>query len=121
MGYVGTWGLASTRVRVPPGSTWRFEYRAVPPMVGDQHLFVQNSGWAFAVPNTSPNPKVAWDIARSLALSADAMRKWSNITGALPALKANGSVTAAAANTSLAQVQPLLEHGRWWATSRCRR
>jgi multiple sugar transport system substrate-binding protein len=113
MGYIGTWGLNATMVRVPPGSKWRYEYRALPPMVGSEHLFVQNSGWAFAVPNTSKNPKVAWDIARSLALSADAMRRWSTITGALPALKANGTATAAASNPSLAQVQPLLEKGRW--------
>jgi multiple sugar transport system substrate-binding protein len=113
MGYIGTWGLNSTMVRVPPGSTWRYEYRAVPPMVGSTHLFVQNSGWAFSVPRTSSNAAVAWDIARSLALSADAMRRWSAITGALPALKANGTATAVSGNPSLAQVQPLLERGRW--------
>ncbi len=113
MGYVGTWGLNSTQVRVPAGSTWRYEYHALPPMVGTEHKFAQDSGWSYAVPRTTRNPKVAWDIARSLALSAENMRKWSLVTGALPALKANGTASVAAANPSLAEVQPLLEHGRW--------
>jgi multiple sugar transport system substrate-binding protein len=113
MGYIGTWGLSSTKVRVPPPSTWRFEYHAVPPMAGTEHKFAQDSGWAFAVPKTTRNLKVAWDIARAMALSAEAMRKWSSVTGALPALKANGTASVAAANPSLAEVQPLLERGRW--------
>jgi ABC-type glycerol-3-phosphate transport system substrate-binding protein len=113
MGYVGTWGLASTRVRVPPGSNWRYEYHALPPMVGTEHKFAQDSGWSFAVPRTSRHPEVAWDIARSLALSAENMRRWSGVTGALPALKANGTASVAAADPLLAEVQPLLEHGRW--------
>jgi multiple sugar transport system substrate-binding protein len=113
MGYVGTWGVPSTRDQVPPGSNWRYDYFALPPMVGTVHRFVQDSGWAFAVPITSKNPKVAWDIARSLALSPSAMRKWSATTGALPALRDNGSPEAAMSDPVLAKVQPLLEHGRW--------
>jgi ABC-type glycerol-3-phosphate transport system substrate-binding protein len=113
MGYVGTAGVPSTVAQLPPGSTWHFQYVPLPPMVGDEHRFVQDSGWAFAVPRTSPNPAVAWDIARSLALDAQAMRSWSAVTGALPALKENGSVEAAAADPVLAQVQPLLEKGQW--------
>jgi ABC-type glycerol-3-phosphate transport system substrate-binding protein len=82
-------------------------------MVGTEQVFVQDSGWAFAVPRTSKHPEVAWDIARSLALSPTAMRQWSGVTGALPALKANGSVEAAASDPVLAKVQPLLERGEW--------
>jgi ABC-type glycerol-3-phosphate transport system substrate-binding protein len=82
-------------------------------MVGDKHRFIQNSGWAFAVPRTSPNKRVAWDVARSLALSPEAMRKWSAVTGALPALRANATPAAAAATPSLQKVYSLLEHGQW--------
>jgi ABC-type glycerol-3-phosphate transport system substrate-binding protein len=82
-------------------------------MVGTEHKFIQNSGWAFAVPKTTRNPQVAWDIARSLALSPEAMRKWSSVTGALPALRVNGTAAAAASHPSLAKVQPLLEKGQW--------
>lgn len=113
MGYVGTWGLASTRREVPAGTTRQYGFYAVPPMFGKDHRFVQDSGWSFAVPKTSKNPKVAWDVARSLALSPEAMRKWSATTGALPALRANGTEQATAGDPVLAQVQPLLEHGRW--------
>jgi multiple sugar transport system substrate-binding protein len=113
MGYVGTWGVPSTMGQLPPGSTWRYGFYPLPPMVGEQHRFVQNSGWAFAVPRTSKNPKVAWDIAKSLALKPEAMLSWSAVTGALPALRANGSPTAAANDPVLARVQPLFEPGRW--------
>jgi ABC-type glycerol-3-phosphate transport system substrate-binding protein len=113
MGYVGTAGVPSTVAQLPPNVKWRFDFFALPPMVGTEHKFIQNAGWAFAVPNTSKNQRVAWDIARSLALSPEAMRKWSAVTGALPALKANGTAEAAAAHPSLAKVQPLLEKGQW--------
>ena len=113
MGYVGTWGLPATLSHRVDGTSWNYDFFLLPPMVGTEHAFVTDSGWSFAVPRTSKNPKVAWDIARSLALSPEAMRKWSLITGVVPALRANGSITAAATDPVLARVQPLLEHGRW--------
>jgi multiple sugar transport system substrate-binding protein len=113
MGYVGTWGVPSVREQLPPNVPWHYDFFPLPPMVGTVHKFVQNSGWAFAVPRTSKQPKVAWDIARSLALSESAMRKWSATTGALPALRANGSPSAAQSDPTLAKVQPLFELGRW--------
>jgi multiple sugar transport system substrate-binding protein len=113
IGYVGTWGVTSAHDQLPAGASWQFEYIPLPPMVGTEHKFVQDSGWAFAVPRTSKHPEVAWDIARSLALSPEQMRKWSATTGALPALQVNGSRQAAASDPTLAKVQPLLEKGQW--------
>jgi multiple sugar transport system substrate-binding protein len=113
MGYGGTWVLAAVYLLLPQGRTTRYDFYPLPPMVGTEHEFVQNSGWAFAVPRTSRNQRVAWDIARSIALSPEAMRKWSATTGALPALRVNGSAEAARDNPLLAKVQPLLETGRW--------
>jgi multiple sugar transport system substrate-binding protein len=113
MGYLGTWGVPSITGMVPPGSQWKYDYYPLPPIVGTEHKFVTDSGWAFAVPLTSPNAKVAWDIAKSLALSPEAMRRWSATTGALPALRANGAMTALASNPQLGKVQALLELGQW--------
>jgi multiple sugar transport system substrate-binding protein len=113
MGYLGTWGVPSTVGQLPVGTSWRYEFYPLPPMVGDKHRFIQNSGWAFAVPRTSPNKRVAWDVARSLALSPEAMRKWSAVTGALPALRANATPAAASVTPALQKVQGLLEHGQW--------
>lgn len=113
MGYVGTFGLPGTIGQLPPGSTTRFDFFTVPPMVGTEHKFIQNSGWAFAVPRTSRNPRVAWDIAKTLALSPEAMQEWAAITGTLPALRVNATPAATARNPVLARVQPLLERGQW--------
>jgi multiple sugar transport system substrate-binding protein len=113
MGYVGTWGLPASLAERPPGSTTRFGFFHLPPMVGADHKFVQNAGFAFAVPKTSKNASVAWDVARSIALSPAAMRKWAATAGTLPALKANGSQEATAGDPVLSQVQPLLDRGQW--------
>ena len=113
MGYGGTWVLNAVYLLLPKERTTRYGFFRLPPMVGTEHKFVQNSGWAFAVPKTSKNQRVAWDIAKSIALSPEAMQKWSATTGALPALIANGSEEAARNNPLLAQVQPLLASGRW--------
>jgi multiple sugar transport system substrate-binding protein len=110
MGYLGTAGVPSTVAQLPPGAPWHYDHYPVPPMVGTEHRFAQDSGWAFAVPRTSANPKVAWDIARSLALSPEAMRRWSAVTGALPALRANATPGG---DWPGSRLQPLLEHGQW--------
>jgi multiple sugar transport system substrate-binding protein len=113
MGYAGTWAVPDIRSQLPPDSKMRFEFFRLPPMVGTEHKFVQNSGFAFAVPLTSQHPKLAWDIAKSIALSPAAMKAWAATAGTLPALRANGTPEAAATDPVLAKVQPLLEHGQW--------
>jgi multiple sugar transport system substrate-binding protein len=113
MGYIGTWGIPAIRNEVPMGTTTRYEFFPLPPMIGDQHRFVQNSGFAFAVPKSSKNQKVAWDLAKAIALSPEAMRKWTTTAGTLPALRANGTAAAAANDATLAKVQPLLDRGQW--------
>jgi multiple sugar transport system substrate-binding protein len=113
MGYCGTWGVPATAGQVPKGSQSHYDYFTVPPMVGSEHRFVQNSGWALVVPRTSKNQRVAWDVARSLALDPTAMKKWNATTGSLPALRVNGTPEAATSDPMLAKVQPLLEKGQW--------
>jgi multiple sugar transport system substrate-binding protein len=113
MGYVGTWGLPDTLSQRTPGSSTRFGFYHLPPMLGAEHRFVQNAGFAFAVPKDSKNAKVAWDIAKSIALSPAGMRRWAATAGTLPALKANGTKDATAGDPVLSQVQPLLDKGQW--------
>jgi multiple sugar transport system substrate-binding protein len=113
IGYVGTWGLPASLVERPPGSNARFAFVALPPMVGTEHRFVQNAGFAFAVPKTNKNPKAAWDVVKAIALSPATMRTWAATAGSLPALKANATKEATAGDPLLATVQPLLEKGQW--------
>jgi multiple sugar transport system substrate-binding protein len=113
MGYAGSWALPWTIGQVPAGSSRRYEYMAVPPMVGSQHRFVQNSGWALVVPRTSKNALRAWDVARSIALSPEGARRWAATAGTLPALRVNGTREAVAGDPLLSKVQPLLEQGQW--------
>jgi multiple sugar transport system substrate-binding protein len=115
MGYAGTWGVKDGLSQVLPGTTVNLEYFPLPPMVGTEHKFVQNAGFALAVPKTSKNPRVAWDIAKSIALSPEAMRKWTATAATLPALKANGTVEAVAGDPLLSRVQPILmaTGGQW--------
>jgi ABC-type glycerol-3-phosphate transport system substrate-binding protein len=113
MGYIGSYGLPQVISQIPMGVTTHYDYFTLPPMVGTQQKFVQNSGWAFAVPRTSRNAAAAWDVVKALALSPDAMRTWSATAGTLPALLANGTPQATAGDPLLARVQPLLPLGQW--------
>jgi multiple sugar transport system substrate-binding protein len=113
MGYAGTWAVPNTVSQVPAGMNTKYEFHALPPMVGAQHKFVQNSGFALVVPKTSKNQKLAWEIAKSIALSPEGARKWTTIGGALPALKANATTEAVKADPMLAKVVNLLDQGRW--------
>jgi multiple sugar transport system substrate-binding protein len=114
MGFIGSWGLATVRGMLPATrQSEHYGYFALPPMVGSQHKFVTYGGWSFAVPKTSKNQRLAWDIAKSLALDPVAMRQWSATTLALPALRANATPEMAAADPVLSQVQPLLQYGAY--------
>jgi multiple sugar transport system substrate-binding protein len=113
MGYVGSWALREVPPLVPAGKTQHYGYFRVPPMVGTEHKFVQNSGFAFAVPKTSKNARVAWDVAAFVALSPEQMKQWAATAGTLPALLANGTPEAAAGDPLLSQIQPLLAKGQW--------
>jgi multiple sugar transport system substrate-binding protein len=115
MAYAGTWGVKDALTNVLPGTTVNLEYYPLPPMVGTEHRFVQNAGFAFAVPKTSKNQKAAWDIVKSIALSPETMRKWTATAGTLPALRANGTPEALASDPLLSRVQPVLASsgGRW--------
>jgi multiple sugar transport system substrate-binding protein len=113
MGYIGSWALGYVKQNLPPQTaTARYAYVATPPIVGMQHRFVSYGGWSFAVPKTSKNQAIAWDIAKSLALNPVAMKQWSATASTVPALRANASKEAAATDPLLAQVQPLLEMGQ---------
>jgi multiple sugar transport system substrate-binding protein len=112
MGYVGPWALREVTSQTADMSR-RYGYFRVPPMVGTEHRFVQNSGFAFAVPKTSKNAKAAWAVIGATALSPETMKQWGATAGALPALRANGTPEAAAGDPVLSQVQPLLELGQW--------
>jgi ABC-type glycerol-3-phosphate transport system substrate-binding protein len=116
MGYAGTWALPAATAERPPGSTTRFGFFPLPPMVGNEHRFVQNAGFAFAVPRTSKHQKVAWQIAGSIALNPTVMARWAKTAGTLPALRVNGNAAAAAADpgSDMAKVQPLLDAGGQW-------
>jgi multiple sugar transport system substrate-binding protein len=113
MGYVGSWGVPDTISQMPAGMTTKYEFHTLPPMVGAEHKFVQNSGWALAVPKTSKNQKAAWALIKAITLSPEIMRKWDATTGSLPALRVNGTAQAAASNPTLLKVQPLLDKGQW--------
>ena len=115
MGYLGTWGLPETMDARAPGATTHYGYFRLPPMYGTEQKFVQNAGFAFAVPKSSKNAKVAWDVAKAIALSSSVMKQWAQTAGTLPALKANGTVEATAGDPVLSQVQPLLmdKGGQW--------
>jgi ABC-type glycerol-3-phosphate transport system substrate-binding protein len=114
MGFIGTWGLSAVRNFLPPErKDAHYDYFAVPPMVGAEHKFVTYGGWSFAVPKTSKYQKVAWDIARSLALDPAAMKQWSATTLALPALRANATMEAVAGDPLLAKILPLLPLGEY--------
>jgi ABC-type glycerol-3-phosphate transport system substrate-binding protein len=113
MGYVGSWALGYVQQNLPPQmATAHYGYFALPPIVGTQHKFASYGGWAFGVPKSSKNQRVAWDIAKSLALDPVAMKQWSATATTLPALRVNASKEAAATDPILAQVQPLLEVGQ---------
>jgi len=114
MVYIGTWGHAIAReIARMQNTEVDLAYFRHPPFFGDQHLFVQNSGWSLVVPKNSENAAVALDVAKFVTTDPPTVAEWNRLAGSISPLRTQASTAALASDSIKAPIQPLLELGRW--------
>jgi ABC-type glycerol-3-phosphate transport system substrate-binding protein len=75
-------GRPNTVGQVPAGATTKYDFYALPPMVGTKHSYVQNSGFALVVPKTSKKPEGGLGTSSSRSpCRPTAARKWVTTIG----------------------------------------
>ncbi len=109
--YCGTWLIPAVKSTDP---NLNLAYALAPPMVGTEHKFVTNAGWAYGVPKSSTHADQAWDFIKSLTANSTQALSWTATTGTIPALQENLNDPGLLANTpGLAQIAPILPSGHW--------
>jgi ABC-type glycerol-3-phosphate transport system substrate-binding protein len=114
MVYIGTWGHAVTlELARMQNREVQLEYFAHPPFFGQDHVFVQNSGWSLVVPRNSTNAAVALDVARFMTTDPAAVIEWNRLAGSISPLRVHATPAALASDPIKSPIQPLLDLGKW--------
>ena len=114
MVYVGTWGQAiAAEALKGTGRQMELGYFSHPPFFGDQHIFVQNSGWSLVVPQNSPRVAAAMEFVKFMTTEAANVKEWNRLAGSISPLKVHATPEALVGDPAVSKVQPLLSLGRW--------
>jgi len=85
IGYIGTWAIAEGRVGYPDFED-EWDYFWLPPVAGEESLFVADSGWGLVVSPNSKHPEEAWGFAKFVAANSDNALQWNIASGTIPAI-----------------------------------
>jgi multiple sugar transport system substrate-binding protein len=111
IGVLGSWYVGDAKLSHPE---MKFDYVALPPMMGPKHRFTSTGGWGMVVTKGTQAPEAAWKLAAFLAANGDSAFKFNVTTGTIPAMK---SVAAdpkfLEAAPALAPVLPILGDGQY--------
>ncbi len=111
IGVLGSWYAGDAKLAYPD---LKFDYVALPPLMGTQHKFASVGGWGYVVGKNTKNPDIAWKLAAFLGADPANALYFNSVSATIPALK------SAAADPSYLQavpfakaVLPILEFGQY--------
>lgn len=110
--YIGPWAVAMGLNDFPDFG--EFGYYVLPPIAGNEHKFVADSGWGLTVSPNSAHQDVAWDFVKFVAANKENAIQWNMGTMTIPAIKENAeSDQMAEAMPWIEQELQLLPHGEY--------
>lgn len=111
IGVLGSWYAGDAKLAYPD---LKFDYVALPPLMGTQHKFASVGGWGYVVGKNTKNPDLAWKLAAFLGADPANALYFNSVSATIPALK------SAAADPSYLQavpfaaaVLPILDAGQY--------
>lgn len=111
IGILGSWYVGDARLSYPD---LKFDYVALPPMMGSEHKFASVGGWGVVVSKGTQAPDLAWKLASFLAAEPASAFQFNAITGTIPAMKSVAADPAfAEAAPALLPVLPILDGGQY--------
>lgn len=85
IGILGSWYAGDAKLAYPD---LKFDYVALPPMMGSQHKFASVGGWGYVVGKSTKNPDLAWKLAAFLGANQANVLNFNSTSGTIPAMKA---------------------------------
>lgn len=100
IGILGSWYAGDAKLAYPD---LKFDYVALPPLMGSQHKFASVGGWGYVVGKSTQHPDIAWKLAAFLGADQANVLYFNATTGTIPALK------AVAADAGLLEAAPFIK------------
>lgn len=100
IGVLGSWYAGDAKLAYPD---LKFDYVALPPMMGKSAKFASVGGWGYVVGKSTKNPELAWKLAVFLGAEQANVLNFNATSGTIPALK------AVAADPKLVEVAPFVK------------
>ena len=112
IGYIGPWAVSMGVTDYPD---FKDEYGYfVLPAVGDEPIFVADSGWGLVVSPNSEHKDVAWDFAKFATANKDNALQWNVTSSTIPAIPENAeSPELATALPWITEELKQLSYGRY--------
>jgi multiple sugar transport system substrate-binding protein len=85
IGVLGSWYVGDAKLSYPD---LKFDYVALPPMMGSEHKFVSVGGWGYVVGKNTKHADIAWKLAAFLGADATNALYFNTVSATIPAVKA---------------------------------
>ena len=111
IGVLGSWYAGDAKLAYPD---LKFDYVAIPPMMGSEHKFSSVGGWGYVVGKSTQHPDLAWKLATFLGANQANVLKFNATSGTIPAMKAVAAdPKLLEAAPFVAAVLPILDAGQY--------
>ncbi|MEO8357628.1 MAG: sugar ABC transporter substrate-binding protein [Chloroflexota bacterium] len=84
IGVLGSWYAGDAKLAYPD---LKFDYVALPPMMGDEAKFASVGGWGYVVGKSTQHPDMAWKLAAFLGADQANVLKFNSVSATIPAMK----------------------------------
>ena len=85
IGVLGSWYVGDAKLSYPD---LKFDYVALPPMMGSEHKFVSVGGWGYVVGKNTKHADIAWKLAAYLGADQANALYFNSVSATIPAVKA---------------------------------
>jgi len=111
IGVLGSWYVGDAKMAYPD---LKFDYVALPPMMGTEHKFASVGGWGYVVAKTAKNPDLAWKLAAFLGADEANVFSFNAKSATIPAMKSVASDPKLLESAPfIASVLPILDAGQY--------
>jgi multiple sugar transport system substrate-binding protein len=111
IGVLGSWYAGDAKLAYPD---LKFDYVALPPMLGSEPKFASVGGWGYVVGKSTQHPDIAWKLASFLGANEANVLKFNSVSATIPAMKsvaANAEYVKAVPFANA--VLPILDKGQY--------
>jgi multiple sugar transport system substrate-binding protein len=111
IGVLGSWYAGDAKLSYPD---LKFDYVALPPMMGPKHKFVSVGGWGYVVGKSTQHADIAWKLAAFLGANQANVLFFNSKSATIPGMKAVAADPKyVEAVPFAAAVLPILEAGAY--------